>query len=286
MIYNNLDIHFQLDETTIKVSKISNEEILHPYPPHSHGKNCFEFHYVASGSGHVHIDKQIYSLKTGSFYITGPNINHSQFSDTQTANECPLCEYGIYFQLVSPSAGKKDYLLKIMQDNPFWIAEHQVVFQSLFQAIFQELKCQNTGFTENIISLLRYMIVTAIRLLPRDSKNSPHLTPSTPDSRKHLLIDELFMNHYKDITLAELSSRLGLSPRQTERLLRTEYGKTFLQKKLEARMSIAQIMLSNKTLSITYISDYLGYSSSEHFSSAFRKYFGITASQYRRQKNI
>ena len=173
-----------------------------------------------------------------------------------------------------------------MQDNPFWIAEHQVVFQSLFQAIFQELKCQNTGFTENIISLLRYMIVTAIRLLPRDSKNSPHLTPSTPDSRKHLLIDELFMNHYKDITLAELSSRLGLSPRQTERLLRTEYGKTFLQKKLEARMSIAQIMLSNKALSITYISDYLGYSSSEHFSSAFRKYFGITASQYRRQKNI
>lgn len=286
MIYDNLDIDFKFEDTTIKICKISNEIIDHPYPLHNHGKHCFEFHFVSCGTGRAQINDEVHPLTPNTFYITGPLISHAQFSDATSSNDIGnstcLCEYGVYFKFTSPVNNKHEELLNILRSYPFWIGTNHPVFRTLFEKIFHELKFQRIGYTENIISLLRYMIVVTIRILAGDKRKALPLHSSTLDSKKHLLIDDTFIKYYKDITLTDLSTILGLSPRQTERLLKAEYGKTFLQKKLEARMSAAQILLANKILSITYISDYLGYSSIEHFSCAFRKFYGFTATEYRK----
>ena len=60
------------------------------------------------------------------------------------------------------------------------------------------------------------------------------------------------------------------------------YGKTFQQKKAEARMSAAAILLSDKSRSIASIAEALRYSSGEHFSSAFRKYYNTNPREYRK----
>lgn len=74
-----------------------------------------------------------------------------------------------------------------------------------------------------------------------------------------------------------------MSPRQTQRLLMEFYGKSFQEKKAEARMSAAAILLSDPSKTIASIAEALGYSSAEHFSSAFRKYYHKSPRQYRRQ---
>jgi AraC-like DNA-binding protein len=86
---------------------------------------------------------------------------------------------------------------------------------------------------------------------------------------------------YNTLTLEILSSRLGLSRRQTERLLKDQYGKTFQQKRTEARMSAATVLLRSSSQSISDISDQLGYSSVEHFSNAFRKYWDMGPRDFR-----
>ena len=88
---------------------------------------------------------------------------------------------------------------------------------------------------------------------------------------------------YRTLTLDKLSARLGLGIRQTERLLKDHYGKTFLQKKTEARMSAASILLQNSGLSITQIAEDTGYSCVEHFSASFKRYYGQSASAYRKE---
>ena len=57
---------------------------------------------------------------------------------------------------------------------------------------------------------------------------------------------------------------------------------TILQKKAEARMSAAAILLTDTGKSITAIAEELGYSSIEHFSSAFKHYYHISPRQYRK----
>ena len=61
------------------------------------------------------------------------------------------------------------------------------------------------------------------------------------------------------------------------------YGKTFQEKKAEARMSAAAILLEDKERSITSIANLLGYSSVEHFSSAFRNFYHVSPRQYRQK---
>ena len=74
---------------------------------------------------------------------------------------------------------------------------------------------------------------------------------------------------------------MNLSRRQTERLLQQHYGKTFLQKKKEARMSAACILLQAGDKSIASVAYELGYSSPEHFTHAFKNYYHIAPSSYR-----
>ena len=95
------------------------------------------------------------------------------------------------------------------------------------------------------------------------------------------MIEDYFLYEYPRLSLQELAGRLGLGPRQTERLLRRLYGRTFLQKKTEARMNAAAVLLADAGRSVTAVAEQLGYASVEHFSSAFRRYYGLSPRQYR-----
>ena len=98
----------------------------------------------------------------------------------------------------------------------------------------------------------------------------------------YLIIEEAFLYGYKSITLEALSQKLGLGTRQTERLLKKHYNKTFQQKKTESRMFAARTLLRESSKSIGEISEELGYSSCEHFSWSFKKYCGMSPSEYRK----
>ena len=50
-------------------------------------------------------------------------------------------------------------------------------------------------------------------------------------------------------------------------------------------MSAAAILLENEEQGITSIANLLGYSSVEHFSSAFHQYYKMSPRDYRRQRN-
>ena len=116
-------------------------------------------------------------------------------------------------------------------------------------------------------------------VLAPNSVTGTHL----PDDQTYLIIEEAFLYNYRDITLESLAKLLNLSRRQTERLLQQHYGKTFLQKKKEARMSAACIMLQAGDRSIASVAYELGYSSPEHFTHAFKNYFHMAPSLYQAQ---
>ena len=88
---------------------------------------------------------------------------------------------------------------------------------------------------------------------------------------------------YDSLTLEALSSRLALSARQTQRLLKKQYGQTFLQKRTQARMAAAVSLLADPSLNLTAIAERTGYSSVEHFSTAFRKFYKTSPREYRKR---
>lgn len=55
------------------------------------------------------------------------------------------------------------------------------------------------------------------------------------NDRRFVLIEQAFL-YTPDLTLSELAEKIGVCERQTQRLLKKYYGKTFREKKKESKI--------------------------------------------------
>jgi AraC-like DNA-binding protein len=60
------------------------------------------------------------------------------------------------------------------------------------------------------------------------------ITNENLNDKRFVIIENMFL-YNPNLTLTQLSNKIGLCERQTERLLKKYYGKTFRQKKAESQ---------------------------------------------------
>ena len=281
--YDKIDLSFSIGKVRCHALKFSYEPLCRSFPSHSHSSNSWEIHYISAGKGTVTLNHVPYPVGPSTLFITGPHVEHSQFPDP----EDPMAEYCVYLKFDSRNRPL------IQEQNPeflnhFFLTEQflgqdRQNLNTLMNALFEELENKQAGYRTVLEALLCQLLVFTVRNLetPKNPEASPE---SSLADRNYLIIEECFLYEYRDLTLEQLASRLGLSQRQTERLLQKHYGKTFLQKKSEAKMAAARLLLKNPANKITDISIQLGYSSVEHFSAAFRQYYGMSAREWRKQE--
>ena len=80
-----------------------------------------------------------------------------------------------------------------------------------------------------------------------------------------------------------LSNILGLSKRQCQRFIEDNYGMSYSEKLLQARMIKASDYLIYTDKDIQAIGEEVGYSGSSYFTRVFKKHFGITPREYRKK---
>lgn len=277
---------FLLEGVVVTIAMVSYRRFTEVMPEHAHGENVYELHYVEQGYGEVLLDRKRYEVKPGTLYITGPGVLHEQIP----SKEVPLVEFGIYLQIQKNAGGGE--LLQGLHDNPLWCGRARNCLGQLTKEVLREQTGAGPGAGEKMQYLLAEFLIECIRsMLVAKEEESPLPLPQEQfgahairEENALLVADEIFLYEYRDITLEEMARRLGFSVRQTQRLLQRIYGKSFTQKKLEARMSAALTLLQNSRYSITEISEQLGYASMEHFSYAFSKYYGYVPSSLRKKE--
>lgn len=282
-LYNDMDIHFSIDNISIHALNIVFERFTRTIPSHSHGNGCYEIHYIPSGCGKLIADGQYYDISPNTLYVTGPHVEHAQ---TPIQSD-PMQEYCVYLKIHSSSQNrKKSPVIKAFTSMPFWIGEDTQGIHTLMKQLFSELENCYTGHQNQVRLLLSQLLIYAVRNYEQHPVSHDSFTCKNVAESKSIIIEEYFLYEYQSLSLDTLANRLKLSTRQTQRLLTEYYGKSFQQKKTEARMSVAAILLSDHTRSITSIAEDLGYSSTEHFSSAFRNFYQINPREYRKQLQL
>ena len=79
----------------------------------------------------------------------------------------------------------------------------------------------------------------------------------------------------------DLAGYLCLGQRQTERLLKRLFNKSFLEIKNETRIAKAKELISQNSCSLKDIAAQLGYSSYTSFYKNFRQRTGLSPEEYR-----
>lgn len=100
---------------------------------------------------------------------------------------------------------------------------------------------------------------------------------STPEVQKNtdypcLIFDYLDVHYNENLTLADLSSALGLSQKQTQRIIQKETGNTFLRELTQRRMRTADYLMANTQMTISDIAQYVGYSSYSGYWKARKRF--------------
>lgn len=286
MQYENLEISCRIGEAVFHLVNLKFEQTIRACPKHKHSKNSYEIHYFPYGEGLLISDGKRYPLRQDVLCVTGPNVEHEQL----VTGSGPIGEYCLYIKMDALSPAVQQTVpchspLGIFLRTPFWYGRGDSSYRELMHTLIAELEHKKTGYEENLQACFKQVLIYLVRKYeaPQPEHTAPSQAIHDPEKFHYLMIEESFLFEYATITLETLSARLGLSGRQTERLLRQHYGQSFHQKKLEARMSAAAALLRDSNLLITDIAFQLGYSSAEHFAGAFKRYYGSSAREYRKK---
>ena len=88
-------------------------------------------------------------------------------------------------------------------------------------------------------------------------------------------------NFQKDISLDLVSREVDISPYYFSKLFKQETGNNFIEYLTEVRLRKARELLKNSQYSIKEICAESGYGDPNYFSRIFKKYEGVTPSEFR-----
>ncbi len=105
------------------------------------------------------------------------------------------------------------------------------------------------------------------------------------EGREERIVDIMnyVRNHYKDVTLDDLSDNFNLSKPYLSKYIKENAGITFQEAVKKARMKKARAMLKESNQTVESIAAYVGYENVEHFNRLFKKSYGMTPIQFRRE---
>lgn len=153
--------------------------------------------------------------------------------------------------------------------------------------------CDKIGFTdENIISsFMQRLSAAPNKIVQREITNQivnslitelnageGYKAEELPHIMKHI-IEQEYMN---DLTLEELSARLSYSSYYLSRIFSKYYEKSFIEFLTEYRIERAKdIIKKNSNLSVKEISNAVGFHSQAYFARVFRKYCGVSPTEFK-----
>ena len=258
MFKSNDSIKFMMAKIFLHMAEFSFQEISEPTIYLEYGSDVMIVNFIESGKGKLIIDEEEYNVEENYYFVV------SQFSKCQIIPFGNLKYYSIYFVIDKTTAFKKYvYLL----DKNFVGLEPELSYP--FSVVKRELEKTKFGYNEIVVSMFKAIIVEILRNEKIEGERLSHWDLNNFQFQ----IDTILRNEFQTITIEDLANRLFISVRELQRYLNENYKKTFIELKNEARMSFASNKLLYSDLSITEISELVGYSSIEHFTNAFKKWF-------------
>lgn len=95
------------------------------------------------------------------------------------------------------------------------------------------------------------------------------------------LRNELYSSPAKHSSVLELASGVNLSKSYFQHIYKELFGCSVVSDIISGRLELAKYLLENSSLSIAAISRMCGYENDTHFMRQFKKFIGVTPSQYK-----
>lgn len=277
--YSSHSITIENLSLTVSLDNGSIEERVTDTQSHSHP--VFEIQGSLNGSFLVEeADGAYATVERDTLVLIPPEVYHGIRAST------PAKRFTLRFSMLRASEEGEDLYgcfrsvqaLTVLENAPELIALMLRIREECLHPGAASLSLCRTYLSE--FFLLLYRRLTAARITAHAKK--PSLSESDDANARYNKI-EIFINHHIGEPLGEeqLAEALGLSIRQTSRVMTSIFGMSFKKKLLQMRLHHAKSLLTTTQDPVEHIAAVVGYTSTSGFHIAFRHAFGVTPAEYR-----
>ena len=255
------------------------------FPPHSH--DFIEMMYVCSGSITHVFNKNEVTVNTDSVIFFGKNTKHS----IRTAAQNDL---GV--NLIISTDMFKSLLNDIRKNSDLRVTEFEALIGTQGASFFVFDCTENTAIQNLMENMIEHVIVEgnsdgyilkqSISLLmcyiAHAEEKSLSSGPSSQREKLQRKIIEYIRSSYSTATLSELANMLGFSTPYVSRMICNSFGLSFKELLIRERFSVACDLLCTTNIPIGDIINHIGYENSSYFHTEFKKRYGVTPKNYRK----
>ena len=254
-----------------------------------HWHDYMEIIYIKKGHGYVTVDLKQYKVSGSTIVLILPGQLHSieQYDDLSMEYE------NIFFNINMLFARTEDTSVteflrpllsgKITVPTVFTsVSNHYDDISACIDACDEICKTKPEGYELYIKGkLFEFFYVLSNRC--REDKT----TRSMKSLDKMKIIMKHVENHYMEkISIADIAEVAGFSESHFMRYFKETMGTSFIDYLREYRLTMAARLLLASDASILSISEEVGFDNLSYFNRAFKKEYGVTPSQYRKQENM
>ena len=263
-------------ELPIKISYLN----IKNYPTHWH--NSIEIIYVLKGSLQIKIDTDSFTLNEREVEI----INSDESHEIQSLEDNKFLIFNIdpfFFEKYYKDINNIFFYTNSNDDEDQNGSEYEELKTLLSQMLceyVQKLEDYDEEIEELLITLL-YHLVNNFHYLTYEKEELKEKTDQL--ARYHRISKYIYNNYNNNITLQEIAKKEFLSTHYLSHEIKYATGYSFTDLINLTRIEESIKLLLDSDMSISEISDEIGFSHVRYFNKNFKYYFGCTPLQYRKK---
>ena len=250
------------------------------YPTHWH--NSIEIIYVLKGSLHIKIDTDSFTLNEREVEI----INSDESHEIQGIDDNKVLIFNIdpfFFEKYYKDINNIFFYTNSNDDedqNGPEYEELRTILSQMLCEYVQKLEDYDEEIEELLITLL-YHLVNNFHYLTHEKEELKEKTDQL--ARYHRISKYIYNNYNNNITLKEIAKKEFLSPHYLSHEIKYATGYSFTDLINLTRIEESIKLLLDSDMSISEISDEIGFSHVRYFNKNFKYYYGCTPLQYRKK---
>ena len=250
-----------------------------------HSHDIVEMAFVLSGVGRYRVDGEVFSIQEGDFLIFNPGVKHQALFCPDA--EVPATEFFVGFSDVQFG----DLPLNYMPLPGGGVLYHTAgELRRRLARICASMQEENAVCRQGRYFMLKSYLVQMILLVVREQCRPMEKSRgcSFESVNRKYLVEQIlsyFEEHYSEkISLDQIAENMYLSPFYISKIFKSETGDTPIRHLIDIRLEKAmELLKSGWQGSIQEVAARVGYDDAYHFSKLFKKRYGLSPSQARRQ---
>lgn len=261
-----------LEYLNLSSSYIYNEEV----------HDFYEFIYVDSGSLECNSENAAITLSQNDFYLIPPDVKH--FYSTK-----PNCNASVFIVCFNSASNIAEILSNVTHLEKHEkqlvskiLSESQKAFRFPFDKKLIPIENPVFGAQQLIENTIEELLINLVRLKLNENSDIKIVMSSLEleDNLVRDIVSILNDNVYGNISLDEISKKTYYSKTYLNNIFKKNFRSSIMHYYVTLKIKEGKKLLKDG-LTVTEASDKLSFDSPNYFSKVFKKYTGITPSQYK-----